>query len=352
MPWHKKLQVHSEWNMNRKLPIIILVAGILVAARIVDPDSIQLVYPKDWPEPTYDFDKSPLTAEGIALGRSLFYDPILSADSTISCSSCHLVYTAFTHVDHDLSHGIHDSIGTRNSPTLMNLAWSRHFMWDGSVNHLDMQALAPISHPAEMGEEIAHVVSKLQRSPRYSSIFNVAFGSSQVTGERLLKGLSQFELTLISSNSRYDQLKRGEVEFNEMEQKGYELFRQKCNACHTEPLFTHGGFENNGLPVDTTLNDHGRMLITQDPSDSLLFKVPTLRNIEFSYPYMHDGRFRTIRSVLDHYDNGIIHSETLSAELKNGISLSSSEKAELTAFLLTLSDKTFLFNPDFAFPRK
>ncbi len=337
--------------MRSRAVLLICAIALLLAMDYPLPEQVELEYPKDWPTPTYDFNKSPLTVEGIALGRKLFYDPILSADSTISCSNCHLVYTAFTHVDHDLSHGIRDSIGTRNSPALMNLAWGTSFMWDGAVNHLDMQALAPITHPAEMGEDLKHVIQKLQRSEVYPSLFNLAFGSNEITGEHLLKAIAQFELTLVSANSRYDQYKRGEVEFTEKESRGYELFKQNCASCHTEPLFTNGEFENSGLSLDSTLNDYGRMLITNDIYDSLKFKVPTLRNIEFSYPYMHDGRFKSIRQVLDHYERGVVDSKNLAPELKGGIQLSGNEKVDLTTFMLTLTDKEFLFNPNHAFPR-
>lgn len=225
-------------------------------------------------------------------------------------------------------------------------------MWDGAVNHLDVQALAPITHPAEMGETLPNVLAKLQRSSSYPSLFQLVFGDSIITGQHLLKALAQFQLTLISSHSKYDKMKAGEVEFNEQEFRGYSLFKGNCASCHTEPLFTNGEFANTGLPVDTTLNDYGRMSITKNLSDSLLFKVPTLRNIEFSYPYMHDGRFKTLREVLNHYDSGIVHSSTLAMELEGGTPLTSNEKVDLTAFLLTLTDKEFLFNPDFAFPRK
>lgn len=322
-----------------------------MAARLSSLTYVPLEYPASWPKPVYNFEKSPLSQEGISLGRKLFYDPILSVDSSISCSNCHLSYTAFTHVDHDLSHGVGDSVGMRNSPALMNLAWNNSFMWDGAVNHLDMQALAPITHPAEMGEDFKHVLAKLQRGKVYPPLFEIVFGDSIITGEHLLKVLSQFQLTLVSANSKYDKMKRGEVAFSAQEQRGYELFKANCNTCHQEPLFTNGEFKNTGLPVDGALKDYGRMLITQQPSDSLLFKVPTLRNIEFSYPYMHDGRFKTLRQVLNHYSSGVVHSETVAYELQSGIPLGSNEKVDLTAFLLTLTDKEFLFNPAFAFPR-
>lgn len=316
-----------------------------------DLERVSISYPTSWPDPVYNFNKNPLSKEGIELGRKLFYDPLLSKDNTISCSNCHLSFTAFTHVDHALSHGISDSIGTRNSPALMNLAWSKSFMWDGAINHLDVQALAPISHPSEMGEEIANVVNKLQNSNTYPSLFQKVFGDSTITGEHLLKAIAQFQLTFVSANSKYDKVMAKVAEFTEQEQRGYQLFKTNCESCHQEPLFTSGDFANNGLPVDTTLMDFGRMSITQNPADSLKFKIPTLRNIEYSPPYMHDGRFKNLSKVLNHYIKGIHDSPTLAPALQNGVALNQMEKTDIIAFLLTLSDRTFVLNPDFAFPR-
>lgn len=307
--------------------------------------------PDNWPKPVYDFEKNPLNDKVIALGRKLFYDPILSLDNTISCSSCHLSFTAFTHVDHSLSHGIGDSIGTRNSPVLINLAWNKHFMWDGAVNHIDVQALAPISHPAEMGESIENVILKLNSDSKYQKLFKDAFGSDEILSKQLLKALAQFQLTLISANSKYDKVKRKEAEFTKQEKSGYKLFKKHCASCHAEPLFTSGEFANNGLPIDSNLNDIGRAKITLNDKDKYKFKIPTLRNIEFSFPYMHDGRFKSLNDVLDHYISGISNTENLSPQLINGIKLSSEDKVDIIAFLLTLSDKEFLFNPDFQFPR-
>ncbi len=335
-----------------------VIAGVLVivldcAMQPFMQHPVMVSYPSTWLKPAREMGNGALTTEGIALGRKLFYDPILSRDSIISCSSCHLNYTAFAHVDHKLSHGIHDSIGTRNAPALVNLAWGKHFMWDGAVNNLDMQALAPINHPEEMGEETVHVVAKLQRSHEYRRLFFDAFNDSVVTGEHLLKAISQFELTLISAGSKYDQVmeKKAIVIFTEQEANGYKLFKAHCNVCHREPLFTTGEFANNGLPPDSILRDVGRMRITSDPKDSLLFKIPSLRNIEFSFPYMHDGRFKTLRAVLDHYDHGIMKSTTLAPELQHGIPLTSNERTDVVAFLLTLSDRDFLFDPAHACPK-
>ena len=293
-----------------------------------------------------------MTEEKVLLGRALFHDSILSRDNTVSCTTCHSQYTAFTHTDHDLSHGIDDRIGTRNSPALMNLAWQSTFMWDGAVNHLDMQALAPISSHDEMDSSMEEVVEKLQKSSIYPPLFQAAFGDSIATGEHTLKAISAFMLTFISANSKYDQVKRGEAAFTIQEQNGYQLFQKNCASCHAEPLFTTNEFANNGLPVDTTLNDFGRMTMTQNPADSLKFKIPTLRNIEFSYPYMHDGRFRKLPEVLKHYNHGIQHSATLAPELQNFQPLTSNERVDLLAFLLTLTDKEFLFNREYSFPRE
>lgn len=312
---------------------------------------IYLDITKNWPKPVYDFSKNPLTEEGFQLGRNLFYDPILSRDNTISCASCHLQQTGFTHVDHDLSHGIDGKIGTRNSLTLQNLAWNKTFMWDGGVNHLDVQYIHPITSEVEMDETMENVVKKLQEIPKYKELYKKAFGTDKVTGQLTLKALSQFVVMLTTSNSKYDKVVRKEEKFTEMEQKGYNIFKQNCASCHKEPLFTSDTFENNGLSVDPTLNDYGRMKITQIKSDSLKFKIPTLRNIEFTFPYMHDGRFKTLNEVIKHYNSGIKHSNTLSKQLQKPMNLSDNERTELVAFLKTLSDKEFLYNPKYSYPK-
>ena len=337
--------------MNRYFIVLLaIVAGFALMKPGKDP---VIEVPKGWPKPTYDFRKNPLNEPTIELGRQLFYDPILSRNNQVSCASCHLQQTAFTHIDHALSHGIDDRIGNRNSPALVNLAWGKSFMWDGAVNHLDVQALAPIENHLEMDEKIANVVKKLQASKTYRTRFFNAFGDSTVTGEHTLKAISQFLLTLPSTNSKYDKVMRKEkgVQFTKSEQKGYVLFKKHCASCHTEPLFTNNAFENNGLIPDSTLNDFGRMTITHRSSDSLKFKVPTLRNIERSPPYMHDGRFRNLQMVLFHYSNGIHHSPTLSPQLKNGIALNEQEKGSIIVFLKTLTDADFLANPKYGYPR-
>jgi cytochrome c peroxidase len=308
--------------------------------------------PAGWPEPVYAFKNNALTKQKLLLGRVLFYDPLLSGNMKVSCADCHSPFSAFAHTDHALSHGIGDSIGTRNAPALMNLAWQRSFMWDGAVNNLDMQALAPISHPSEMGSSIQAVVEKLRARALYRRLFKEAFGDSLATGEHTLKALSQFMLSLVSANSKYDRVKKKEEQFTEQEAKGYNLFKANCATCHAEPLFTSNGFANNGLPPDPLLHDPGKMNVTKNSKDSLQFKIPTLRNIEYTYPYMHDGRFKKLSQVLDHYTQGIQHSATLAPQLQKKIVLSPNEKVDLVAFLLTLSDKAFVFNKDFGYPRE
>ncbi|MFZ4798465.1 MAG: cytochrome-c peroxidase [Bacteroidia bacterium] len=335
-----------------KIKTIVITCIIIQLFAFVSADKPLFITPKYWPKPVYNFKKNPLSESKILLGRVLFYDPILSRNNTVSCANCHSQYTAFTHIDHALSHGIDDRIGTRNSPALMNLAWHNSFMWDGAINHLDMQALAPISHHDEMDENIKHVTEKLQTSKIYPPLFLKAFGDSLITGEKTLKAISQFMLTLVSANSKYDKVKRKEDSFTVQEENGYQLYKQNCASCHAEPLFTNIKFENNGLPIDSLLKDAGRKRITQNDKDFLKFKVPTLRNIEFSNPYMHDGRFKRIADVLKHYTNGIQTNKNLASQLQKPIILTSNQKVDLTAFLLTLTDKEFLFNPKFGFPKE
>lgn len=308
--------------------------------------------PDYFPKPVYDLKNNPLTTQQVLLGRQLFYDPILSADNTISCATCHSPFNGFAHSDHDLSHGIHDQIGTRNAPALMNLAWHKNFMWDGAIHHLDVQALAPISHAREMGSNIQEVLTKLKAAPKYQALFYKTYHDSTISTERVLKTLAQFQLTLISDHSKYDSVQRKTTVFSAQEKKGYLLFKKHCNSCHTEPLFSTYNYANNGLATDSTLNDKGRYTISQNPADSLKFKIPSLRNLSYTAPYMHDGRFNTLHEVLNHYTKGIIHSVTLNEELLSPISLSGTEKVDLISFLLTLNDRRFIFNKQHSFPQE
>ncbi|WP_162128229.1 cytochrome-c peroxidase [Flavobacterium phycosphaerae] len=338
----------ANWTYCIALGLILLLC-LAFSNKFTTP--LYLETPKGWPKPYYDFKKNPLTEEGFQLGRHLFYDPIISRDSTISCQSCHLQQTGFTHVDHQVSHGIQGKIGTRNALALINLAWNKDFMWDGGVNNLEVQPINPITNPLEMDEKLENVVAKLQRSTKYRALFAKAFGDEKITSQRILKALAQFTVMLTSSNAKYDKVMRKEEVFASNEQHGYELFKTNCATCHTEPLFSNTKFEKNGLAVDETLNDLGRIKITHKPEDSLRFKVPTLRNIQFTFPYMHDGRFKTLTEVIKHY-NSLGHDKNLPKELAKPMRLSDNDRVDLVAFLLTLTDKEFLFNPRFNFPKE
>jgi cytochrome c peroxidase len=202
-----------------------------------------------------------------------------------------------------------------------------------------------------MDETLANVVAKLQKIDKYQALFLAAFGDTKITGQRVLKALSQFELQLISSNSKYDKVMRKEENFSDQEQNGYKLFKTNCASCHNEPLFTSDKFERNGIALDPTLNDIGRQRITGNTKDYLLFKVPTLRNIQFTYPYMHDGRFKKLTDVIKHY-NSLEKNKNLPKQLQKPMHLSDNERVDLITFLHTLTDKDFLFNQRFSYPKE
>jgi len=311
-------------------------------------DSVKFEQPSNFPAPVYQFIDNGVTNDRFQLGRKLFYDPILSLDNTISCGNCHLQKAAFSHVDHDVSHGINNLLGTRNAPPIINLAWHTNFFWDGGVNHLELQPVNPIQNPVEMGDTLAHVISKLNSSTSYKMLFNEAYGTDSITSQLMLRALAQFMAVLVSANSKYDRVMRNEngTQFTTEESNGLAIFRQKCSSCHSEPLFTDLSYRNNGL--DSVFSDLGRGLITLDQNDNGKFKVPSLRNISVSYPYMHDGRIKTLSKVIDHYSSGIKSSPTLDPLLTNGILLSAQEKSDLLSFLQTLKDDTFLNNPAYS----
>ncbi len=307
--------------------------------------------PTHFPATRYDFQKNPLSTAKINLGRALFYDPILSRDNSISCASCHSPFNAFAHSDHALSHGIDDSIGHRNAPALFNLAWQNQFMWDAAINHLDMQALAPLLHQSEMGSNLSQTLQKLAQSSLYTKLFEQAWGDPQISSAKLLKSLSAFQLTLISAGSKYDQVMLGDAQFNVQEDKGHKLFKIHCNRCHQAPLFSNYKLANNGLPFDANLMDMGRFEISKNEQDIQLFKTPSLRNLQFSAPYMHDGRFSSLREVLTHYNIPKKPAINLDSMLQKGLPLNDIQKTDLIAFLQTLNDPTFIFNPSHRFPR-
>jgi cytochrome c peroxidase len=325
--------------------------GIQEEVPIETATPVTFSIPQGWPAPVYNFTNNPLTVQGIELGRKLFYDGRLSKDGSIPCASCHQQVAAFATFDHDLSHGFNNQFTTRNAPALQNLAWQSTFHHDGGINHLDVQPIAPITAPNEMAETLPGVVAKLNQEAAYRKMFLEAFGSEQINTETIMKAMSQFMLMMVSSNSKYDEVKRGKATFNLPENLGYEIFKEKkCNSCHAEPFFTDQSFRNTGLALLPILTDIGRMRITGNAVDSLKFKVPSLRNVMVSYPYMHDGRVRDIFAVLEHYNSGVIKGPTTDPLVKNGIPLSNFEKGQLVAFLNTLTDQAFISNQQLAQP--
>lgn len=305
--------------------------------------------PANFPAPVYNFANNPVTKEGFELGRALFYEPRLSRNNTITCGSCHIQSSAFTQHGHDVSHGIDDRLGTRNSPPIMNLAWNKAFMWGGGVFDLDLQPIMPITTHEEMDENLENVLNKIRALPKYTAMFKGAFGTEEVTTARFMKALSQFMVMCVSSNSKYDKVMRKETgaTFTADEQAGYVLFKDKCAACHSEPLFADGSFRNNGLGI-STINDKGLYGATLIETDKYKFKVPSLRNLQYTAPYMHDGRFLSLDGVLEHYNSEVQATPNLDPLLqqngKLGIALNEDQKAKLTAFLHTLDDADFINN--------
>jgi cytochrome c peroxidase len=309
---------------------------------LITEDDIALTWPDYFPQPIYNFEENPRTKEGFLLGKKLFYDPLLSVDNTISCGSCHQQFVAFAHADHKLSHGINNLLGVRNSPALFNLMWQKEFFWDGGSKHIEVQPIGPITNPVEMHETLENVVAKLSNNAEYRSLFKAAFKTDSITSQQMLKAMVQFMGSFISATSRYDKNLKDPVNnpLSTDEKDGLAIFEQKCASCHAPPLFTDNSYRNNGL--DEVFVDSGRFFITNINSDMGKFKVPSLRNVELTYPYMHDGRFETLENVLNHYSTGIKQSATLDLSISNGISLSNTEKSKLIAFLKTLTDREFI----------
>lgn len=348
----------------KKYIILPLATVITLLACKVDPKiasplpvgDLEQIVPQDWPEPHYKFEENPLSESRFVLGRSLFYETMLSKDNQISCGSCHQNFAAFANKDHAVSHGVYiDSLpreGVRNAPGIFNLNWHPYFMWDGGSSHIELQPVGPITNTLEMAENIGSVVSKLQASARYRNLFRNAYGDETVTSQRMLKCLAQFMGMIYSYNSKFDRYKRHEenVMLSDQEQRGYELFQKNCNACHTEPLFSDFAFRSNGLPVNSKYNDNGRERITSQAQDRYKFKTPSLRNVTLTYPYMHDGRFTTLEECLDHYTDPNKNTENLDQALVRPLPLSAQDKQDIISFLNTLTDYEFIKDKRFADP--
>ncbi|NBY66033.1 MAG: cytochrome C peroxidase, partial [Verrucomicrobia bacterium] len=277
-------------------------------------------------------------------------DPAFSRDNSISCLACHNPEKGFSD-PRRLSIGIHGDPGTRNSMTLLNLAWKKSFFWDGRATSLRQQVLMPVQEHDEMDESLENVAKKLSSNSAYPPLFEKAFGSPKISPDRIALALEQFILTLTSYRSRFDLAMAGLTQLTPEEQKGYELFMTEfeprmgqrgadCFHCHGGALFTDSQFHNNGL--DASPADPGLRRVTGRESDAGKFSTPTLRNVAQTAPYMHDGRFKTLEEVIDHYSTGVQRSPTLDPNLSKhpaeGMQLSRSDKKALVAFLKTLTD--------------
>jgi len=300
---------------------------------------------------------NPLTKQGIALGRELFYEKMLSGDNTKSCASCHLQEDNFSDPE-QFSEGISGDIGNRQAMAISNLAWDTKFFWDGRANSLEDQAFGPVVNPIELNDTWANVESKLRKSIKYKRLFIEAFGTSKIDSNLVVKAIAQFERSMVSFNSRYDNyFYDGDANvLTTSEMNGFDLFfgDAECIHCHSGPLLNDAQFRNNGL--DLTFTDLGLGEVSNLSTDNGKFKVTTLRNIAESAPYMHDGRFATLEEVVEHYNSGVEGSSpNLDSEMVHfvgGLNLTTTQKADLVAFLKTLSDESYLNNNELSDPNE
>ena len=304
------------------------------------------------PQPDLPHD-NPLTGEGVELGSKLFFDRRLSSDNRLSCAACHRPNDALSD-PRRFSRGVNGELGTRNAPALENLAWKNSFFWDGRAKTLREQVLQPIQNPIEMHESLANAVAKISTDRDYPRLFQNAFGTPEISTDKIARALEQFLLVQVSFDSKYDRVMNGQANFTAQEQRGFELFNTEydpyhgqygadCFHCHGGPLFQSQNFANNGL--DAAFYDLGRYKITQRAGDAGKFSVPSLRNVAVTAPYMHDGRFRTLEEVVEHYCTGVKRSATLDPNLARhpdgGVPLGADDKHALVAFLNTLTDEKY-----------
>ena len=307
-----------------------------------------------------------LTVQGVQLGKMLFYDKKLSEGESQACADCHQQADGFSDI-RQFSLGVGQMEGKRQAMPIFNMAWhTNQFFWDGRANLLRDQALLPIQDPFEMDETIEDVIAKLSIEKDYRDQFMRTFGSEEITSEKMALALEQFMLSIISNDSKYDKYLAGEEQLTESEERGRVLFFAEynpffpddsgadCQHCHGGDNFENDLYMNNGLDTDAEFTDMGREEVTMNPDDRAKFKVPTLRNIAVTPPYMHDGRFQTLEKVIDHYNEGIKSSSTADQTVLNtmqtGLLLTEQDKKDLVNFLHTLTDETFLNNEEYKSP--
>lgn len=350
------------FNRNIKIGIITGLAFFSFSCSDTD-DSYQealplVTIPDNFPE-FIDSKTNPLSTDGIALGKKLFFDKRLSGNNQVSCATCHKQNLAFSDGFALTNQGISGKVLERNSPALINLAWANNgLFWDGGSTNLESQAFAPLAHEDEMHQDLAELITELNADIDYPKMFQKAFGVP-INQADIVKAIAQFERTMISGNSRYDKYVRAESGGNldEEELKGLQLAEQFCFSCHATPLLTDNLYHNNGIDNDFTddtelMMKKGRARITNLASDLGRFRTPTLRNIEKTSPYMHDGRFKNLEEVMNHYSENVKDSPSLDASLKQngrlGIALSETDKKQIIAFLKTLTDHQYLTDKRFS----
>lgn len=362
--------------MKFQLYILILLSLTIAACQPDEPDPppvVKAVYDAtpfelkygNLPPPTVPAD-NPLTIEGVQLGRMLFYEEQMSKDGSQSCSSCHNQTDGFSD-SLQFSVGVEGLEGGRQAMAIFNMLWHTNgFFWDGRAPLLRDQAILPIQDPLEMNETLENVVAKLGQTRMYKDQFIRAFDDSVVTSERISLALEQFMHSIVSHESKYDKYLAGEATLTDSEERGRELFFAEynpffpavsgadCQHCHGGDNFENDDYMNNGLDSDLTMKDFGFEEVSGDPADRGKFKVPSLRNVAVTAPYMHDGRFKNLEEVVDHYNEGIQQSGTVDPTVENtrqsGLLLSEQDKADLVKFLKTLTDDVYLNNEAYKSP--
>ena len=346
--------------------IILLVTGVFIACTKSElsrgPRPLVPVVPANFPA-FPGMPHNPLTIEGVELGRKLFYDKRLSGLNNISCASCHQQDLAFADGVAFSNIGASGKLLHRNAPALFNMAWvTNGLFWEGGSTNLESQAFAPLANPDEMHQNLFELVDELKADPDYRQRFQFVFNDTEIKTGYIARALAQFQRTLISGNSRYDKFTRGEKggTLNEEEKRGLQIVQEKCMGCHQGALFTDNLYHNNGLDADFSNEDfegifQGRFRVTRDPADLGKYKTPSLRNLFWTGPYMHDGRFNSVMDVLNHYSTGVKNSPTLDSRLKRsngetGIDLTQVDKQAIISYLKTLSDTSFILNKNFSQP--
>lgn len=355
-----------------KIISLTLLSVILILISCAPDDEVVAVYdatpysftfPENFGDPEFPLDNV-LTIEGVKLGKMLFYEKALSKDGRQSCASCHVQSDGFSDKNR-FSKGVDGLLGHRQAMPIFNLAWHKTgFFWDGRAATLREQSLLPIQDPAEMHETLDNVVSKLNADKKYKDQFVRAFGTTDINSTKLSLALEQFMMSIVSFDSKYDQFLAGKLSLTDSEERGRKLFFAEynpffpelsgadCAHCHSGPNFENGEFMNNGLDTDANFKDIGRENVSKLAADRATFLIPSLRNIAQTAPYMHDGRFKTLEEVVDHYNSGVKMSSTVSPlilpTIAKGLMLNEEDKVDLVNFLKTLSDQNFLTNPAYA----